>query len=181
MLGISLKQPLSHCTKLAKKNAESMMTQTDRKKSGGRSGSGGHAGLAAALVLSLGLAGCFTAYQIHGYAVTEEAIQQIPVGSSREQVLLALGTPSTTGALTGEVFYYISQKVATTAFLAPKIVEQRVFAVYFDEEQQVARIANYGLQDGRVFDFISRKTATGGQDFKVITQILSAAGRVSPF
>jgi outer membrane protein assembly factor BamE (lipoprotein component of BamABCDE complex) len=139
------------------------------------------AGLAAALVLSLGLGGCLTSYQTHGYVLTEDALSQIPEGSSREQVLLALGTPSTTGTLTGEVFYYISQKVATTAFLAPSIVEQRVLAVYFDEEQTVDRIANYGLKDGKVFDFISRKTATGGQDFQIITQILSAAGRVSPF
>lgn len=139
------------------------------------------AGVAAALVLSLGLGGCLTSYQTHGYVLTEDALSQIPEGSSREQVLLALGTPSTTGTLTGEVFYYISQKVATTAFLAPEIVEQRVLAVYFDEEQTVERVANYGLKDGKVFDFISRKTATGGQDFQIITQILSAAGRVSPF
>ena len=138
-------------------------------------------GFAAVLALSLSLGGCLTSYQNHGYQVTPEALEQIPVGSSREQVLLALGTPSTTGALSGEVFYYISQKVATTAFLAPSIVEQRVLAVYFDEEQSVSRLADYGLKDGKVFDFITRKTATGGQDFKIVTQILAAAGRVSPF
>ena len=37
------------------------------------------------------------------------AIDQVPVGSSREQVLLALGTPSTTATFDNEVFYYISQ------------------------------------------------------------------------
>lgn len=159
------------------------MTFLSRKSTGERFASfpGRRAGLAAVLVLSLGLTGCFTSYQTHGYVVTEEAIEQIPEGSSQEQVLLALGTPSTKGALTGEVFYYISQKVATTAFLAPKIVDQTVLAVYFDEEQTVGRVANYGIKDGKVFDFISRKTATGGQDFQVVTQILSAAGRVSPF
>jgi len=159
------------------------MAHIDRKRPGARTtrGSGRHAGIAAALVLSLGLAGCLTAYQTHGYVVTEEALSQIPEGSSQEQVLLALGTPSTKGAITGEIYYYISQKVATTAFLAPKIVDQTVLAVYFDEEQIVERVANYGLKDGKVFDFISRKTTTGGQDFQVITQILSAAGRVSPF
>jgi len=159
------------------------MTFLSRKFAGERFASlpGKRTGLAAVLVLSLGLAGCITSYQTHGYVVTEEAIEQIPEGSSQEQVLLALGTPSTKGALTGEVFYYISQKVATTAFLAPKIVDQTVLAVYFDDEQTVDRVANYGIKDGKVFDFISRKTSTGGQDFQVVTQILSAAGRVSPF
>jgi len=159
------------------------MKHIDRTGSGKRLGYGvgRRSGLAAALVLSFGLAGCITAYQTHGYVVTEEALGQISEGSSKEQVLLALGTPSTKGTVTGEVFYYISQKVATTAFLKPKIVDQTVLAVYFDEEQRVQRVANYGLKDGKVFDFISRKTTTGGQDFKIVTQILSAAGRVSPF
>ena len=159
------------------------MTHTDRKTPGKPtpSASGTRACLAAALVLSLGLAGCITSYQTHGYVVTEEALQQIPEGSSQEQVLLALGTPSTTGALNGDIYYYISQKVATTAFLAPKIVDQTVLAVYFNEDKQVERLANYGIKDGKVFDFISRKTTSGGQEFQVITQILSSAGRVSPF
>lgn len=160
----------------------------DRTAIGGPGGASGHTRVhrkhvatAALLCLTLGLAGCFTSYQTHGYVVTEEALSQIPEGSSREQVLLALGTPSTQGTLSGDVFYYISQRVATTAFLEPKIVEQRVLAVYFDEEQQVQSVSNYGLKDGQVFDFIARKTATGGQDFQFISQILSAAGRVSPF
>ena len=41
----------------------------------------------------------------HGYVVSEEAIQQVPVGSSQDQVLIALGSPSTTGNYGGEVYY----------------------------------------------------------------------------
>ncbi len=45
----------------------------------------------------------------HGYVVSPDALQQIPVGSSRDQVLIALGSPSTTADFGNEVFYYISQ------------------------------------------------------------------------
>ena len=80
----------------------------------------------------------------------------------------------------GEVFYYISQTTSRpVAFMNPSIVDQRVLAVYFDEEQTVSRLANYGLQDGQVFDFVSRTTPTGGKDFSFVSQLLGAAGRVA--
>ena len=51
------------------------------------------------------------------------------------------------------------------------MVDQRVLAVYFDPERRVTRIANYGLKDGKVFDFISRTTPTGGEELSFLTQI----------
>ena len=100
----------------------------------------------------------------------------MPVGSSREQVLLALGSPSTTATFDNEVFYYISQKrYRPVAFAKPKLVEQRVLAVYFGEDGRVTNIANYGIQDGKVFDFISRTTPTAGKDQNFIGQILAGA------
>jgi outer membrane protein assembly factor BamE (lipoprotein component of BamABCDE complex) len=32
----------------------------------------------------------------------------------------------------------------------------------------VIRLANYGLQDGKIFDFISRTTATSGQEMSYL-------------
>lgn len=137
--------------------------------------------LAAALVAGLALAACTQETLHHGYVITPEALAQAPVGSSREQVLLALGSPSTTGTLGGEVFYYISEKnVRTVAFMNPSVVDRRILAVYFDQEGRVTEIAEYGLQDGKVFDFIAKKTPTGGADFGFIGQVLRGATTVGP-
>jgi outer membrane protein assembly factor BamE (lipoprotein component of BamABCDE complex) len=132
------------------------------------------------LALAVGLAGCIGETRQRGYLVSDMALEQVPVGSSREQVLLVLGTPSTTANFTNEVFYYISQTTSQPVrFLNPSVTDQRVLAVYFDDEGQVARLANYGLQDGRVFDFVSRTTPTSGSDVSFITQILSNAGNAA--
>jgi outer membrane protein assembly factor BamE (lipoprotein component of BamABCDE complex) len=130
---------------------------------------------AAALGLAISLAGCFTATYQRGYILDEAALAQIPPGSSQEQVLLVLGTPSTVATVSGETFYYISQRSERTAFLNPEITDQRVLAVYFDQNRRVARVANYGMQDGKVFDFISRTTPTGGQEANIIRQIISSS------
>ncbi|MGB8816588.1 MAG: outer membrane protein assembly factor BamE, partial [Rhizobiaceae bacterium] len=97
-----------------------------------------------------------------GYVVDEAALAATPVGSSREQVLLSLGTPSTINTLDGtEVFYYISQtRKRSVAFQKAKLVDQRVLAIYFAPDGTVANLANYGLKDGKVFDFVRRVTPT---------------------
>ena len=132
----------------------------------------------AMVVASIAVSGC-TSMQIgdtmyNGYVVDQKSLELIPVGSSREQVLLTMGTPSTTATFDTEVFYYISQKrTRAAAFMKPKIVDQTVLAIYFDKEGVVARRANYAMQDGKVFDTISRTTPTGGRDLTFLQQLLS--------
>ncbi|MGB3502326.1 MAG: outer membrane protein assembly factor BamE [Mesorhizobium sp.] len=112
-----------------------------------------------------------------GYVIDPQAIELVPPGSSREQVLLALGSPSTRATFDNEVFYYISQtRQRSAAFMKPKLVDQRVLAVYFGPDERVVNIANYGMQDGKVFDFISRTTPTGGKDQNFLGQLLSGFG-----
>ena len=52
-----------------------------------------------------------------------------------------------------------------------QVIDQRVIAVYFDKNRTVQRVANYGLQDGKIFDFISRTTPTSGQEMSYLTPI----------
>lgn len=108
----------------------------------------------------------------HGYVVSEEAIQQVPVGSSQDQVLIALGSPSTTGNYGGEVYYYISQtRRQPVKFMNSRVVDERVLAVYFDKNKKVQRLADYGKKDGKVFDFVSKTTPTGGRDENFLQQV----------
>jgi len=127
------------------------------------------------LLASTGLAGCTTTEVMNnGYIVDKQSLDLVPVGSSREQVLLTLGTPSTTATFDAEVFYYISQKrTRKVAFMKPTLIEQSILAIYFDKNGVVAQRSNYTLQDGRVFDMISRTTPTGGKDLTFLQQLLS--------
>ena len=132
--------------------------------------------LATLLVVSAPLGGCFTQTYQRGYVLADGALDQIPLGATQEQVLIVLGTPSTVATVSGEVFYYISQRSEQTAFLPQKVVDQRVVAVYFDKNRRVERLANYGLQDGKIFDYISRKTPTSGQELSYLTYVFKIFG-----
>ncbi|MFS8040584.1 outer membrane protein assembly factor BamE [Xanthobacter sp. AM33] len=153
---------------------------------GGMNSGFGYRGATVVLLLAgLGLAGCgdmvggsgttisgITRTYQRGYVLADGALEQVPVGSSQEQVLLVLGTPSTVATVNGEAFFYISQVQKKVAFLKPEITEQKVLAVYFDKNKRVSRIAQYGLKDGKVFDFISQTTPTSGEELSLIKQMI---------
>jgi len=123
-------------------------------------------------VVCAALGGCAGEQFQKGYILPPGALEQIPIGASQDQVLIVMGTPSTVATLSGEVFYYISQRSERkVAFMNQHVVDQRVIAIYFDKNRQVQRLANYGLQDGRIFDFISRTTPTSGQELSYLTPL----------
>ncbi|HBF29802.1 MAG TPA: outer membrane protein assembly factor BamE [Rhizobium sp.] len=130
------------------------------------------------LIATAGLSGCTTGEIYHnGYVVDPKALDLVPVGASREQVLLSLGTPSTTATFDGEVFYYISQtRKRSLAFMKQQIVDQQVLAIYFTKDGTVKQRANYTMKDGKVFDMVSRTTPTGGREMTFLQQILSGGG-----
>jgi len=133
--------------------------------------------VAATLALGLLLGGCLTQTYQRGYVLADGALEQIPLGAPQEQVLITLGTPSTVATVSGEVFYYISARTEQTSFLPEKTVDQRVVAIYFDKNRRVQRVANYGLEDGKVFDYVTRTTATSGQELSYLTYVFKIFGK----
>ena len=91
------------------------------------------------VALALALGGCFGETFQRGYVLPEGALEQIRLGASQEQVLIVLGTPSTVATVSGEAFYYISQRAERAiSFMPAKITDQRVIAIYFDKDRRVA-------------------------------------------
>ncbi|MCA3649706.1 MAG: outer membrane protein assembly factor BamE, partial [Methylobacterium sp.] len=99
----------------------------------------GLAGATAIAALLLATTGCADqSIGQRGYVIDEKALAQIKVGSSAEQVLLVMGTPSTTSTVGGQTYYYISQKVSRPILaLNDRITDQRVIAFYLDDKNRV--------------------------------------------
>ncbi len=127
-----------------------------------------------ALVCAVALSGCgrFAETFQRGYVLQEGALEQIAIGATQEQVLIVLGTPSTVATVSGEAFYYISQRThREAAFIPDEVLDQRVIAVHFDKDRRVTKLANYGIKDGKIFDFYSQTTPTGGQELSYVRNI----------
>jgi outer membrane protein assembly factor BamE (lipoprotein component of BamABCDE complex) len=126
------------------------------------------AALAGVATLAVGLSGCI-GYEgdfDRGYQIDEQSLAKVEIGKTTKQEALALlGTPSTTSTVGGDAWYYIGQKMTRAlAFMPAKLTDQNVLAIYFDKDGKVSRIANYGMKDGKIFDFVSQTTPTGGRE-----------------
>jgi outer membrane protein assembly factor BamE (lipoprotein component of BamABCDE complex) len=137
-----------------------------------RRGSGalraGAARTVCALALAASLGGC-VGYEgdfDRGYQIDERTYSQVKIGAStKQEVLNLMGSPSTTSTVGGDAWYYIGQKMhRALAFMPVQMTDQNVLAVYFGKTGKVERVANYGMKDGQIFDFVSRTTPTGGQE-----------------
>lgn len=114
----------------------------------------------------------------HGAILTKAEIQQINEGMSRDQVELTLGSPNAKSTVGEGVYYYISTKTETpVGFMAPQVVDRRVLAVYFDDSAEVQRVANYGLEDGKVIDFITRETPSYGSEDGILKELFRNIGQ----
>lgn len=96
--------------------------------------------------------------------------------STRTNVLKSLGSPTTTSPFDDNVWYYIGQKMEKKGIFDPKVTEEKVVVVAFNEEGIVdtfEEIENNRLDIPKVRD----KTKTGGNDITILEQILGNVGR----
>jgi outer membrane protein assembly factor BamE (lipoprotein component of BamABCDE complex) len=136
-----------------------------------------------ALASLVALAGCGATITRHGQIFTETDLQAVQAGMSKDQVRAALGTPATTAIVAdGHAFYYISSTDSQASFFLPTEQSRQVVAVYFNNGGTVDKVANYGLKDGKVFDFVSRTTpAPGGKDEGIVKQLFRNLGKQQLF
>jgi outer membrane protein assembly factor BamE (lipoprotein component of BamABCDE complex) len=133
------------------------------------------------LLLAVSLSGCHSYDGVinRGAVLEERKVAEVKSGMPAQQVLTILGTPSTTSTVGGDAWYYVSQRTERSlAFMPEKVADQHVVAVYFDKGRKVQRLADYGLQDGKVVDFLTRATPSAGSDTNLIRSMMSVASGV---
>jgi len=106
-----------------------------------------------------------------------ETVTKHGPGMSAEQVKTSLGTPTTTASVgTGTAYYYISSVEGQTAFFASKEKDRRVVAVYFGPHGSVDHVAQYGLKDGKVFDYVKNETPSMAKDESILKALFRNLG-----
>ena len=135
--------------------------------------------LAGALALPL-LGGCETVIDQRGFAPTPGSLEKLEIGSqSREDVVRLIGSPSSVATFNPNVWYYISQKQETWAFLKPAMIDQSVMQLNFNDAGRLQSIKKYDLGEARDITMVSRITPTAGKELTILEQIMGNVGRFS--
>jgi outer membrane protein assembly factor BamE (lipoprotein component of BamABCDE complex) len=132
--------------------------------------------VAAAMLFLLGA--CHPRVDTHGFMPNPELIEQVEPGLvSKFDVADILGSPSTTSTFDQDTWYYITQKTQNFAFFKPEIVDQQVLVVNFDDQDMVAGVHRYTIEDGLIVDPVSRRTPTVGKELTFLQQLFGNVGR----
>ena len=120
------------------------------------------------LVIGFILVGCYPTVDHRGFNPEQMQLEKIQTGiSTKENVQEILGSPSTTSLFPVEGknwtnWYYIYRKTETTSFFEPKIVDQLVVKITFDERDIVQNIDNQkGVQGEQIKASKERTESTG--------------------
>lgn len=133
--------------------------------------------LAAAVGIGFTLTACSETITTHGHQFQDNDIQQVSPGMSQEQVKTTLGTPTTTASVgSGSAYYYISSTHGQKSFFKPVEKDRKVLAVYFSPMGSVDRVSQYGLKDGKVFDYVKQQTPTASRDEGILKALFRNLG-----
>lgn len=97
---------------------------------------------ATAVVGGVMLTGCALSIRDHrGYVMDEELTQAIQVGTdNKASVEKTLGRPTFAGTFDSNDWYYLGRDTRTFAFRTPKVMDQNVLHIRFDQAGNVASI-----------------------------------------
>jgi len=127
---------------------------------------------------------CNPVLRTHGYVPTVDSKPQEvnPETDTKATVLARLGNPSVKSTFDEDIkdhtWFYMNSVRQRYAYLRPKIEERTITAITFNEDGQVMKVAEYGIEDGRYVNYVDRKTPTRGRELSVLEQIFGTIGRL---
>lgn len=139
-----------------------------------------HTAIAFALTALLGSAACTPTVDLRGNLPQPEDLAKIETGkTTRDEVQVLLGTPSTIANYGGESWQYISARTETVAFFKPDLKERKVVSISFDANGVVQNMSTLGMADGVAVQPVSRETATAGKEMSILEQFVGNVGKFS--
>ena len=130
---------------------------------------------AAAMLL---VSGCITQEEKRGYAMEFAKPESlVPGQSTREDVVAALGSPSTTSSFGQETWYYIKQHMEIAALSRPEMTGSETLSVTFTPEGILQNLQRGKGENSRDIAIAKDVTKTEGNAVGVMEQLLGNLGR----
>ena len=121
---------------------------------------------------------CSSSQHERGYVFSKQSLAYVKEGESTKQdVLRALGSPSSMSNFEVERWHYVSKSTEVTSVLDPEITEQRTVSIEFDADGIVKKVENRSKDDLREVDIVERETESEGNSVSAIEQLLGNFGK----
>lgn len=135
---------------------------------------------ATAVVGAAMLAGCALSIRDHrGYVQDEELTQAIQIGTdNKASVERTLGRPTFSGTFADNDWYYLGRDTQTFAFRNPRVTDQSVLHVRFDQAGNVAAVETTDEKLIAAIDPSDDKTPTLGREKSFFEELFGNIGTI---
>jgi len=127
------------------------------------------------------LSACAGSRDHRGMVIDHELASGIQVGvDNKDSVQRTLGRPSFTGQFDPNDWYYVARDTATLAFRLPRVTDQTVLHVRFDQAGNVSAVNQTGKELIASISPSGDKTPTLGRNKSFFEELFGNVGTVSP-
>ena len=135
--------------------------------------------LAAAIAGSVLLAGCAGIHDHRGAVLEPDMVAAIQVGvDNKDSVAKTLGRPTFTSQFNQNEWYYVSRHTTTLAFRNPRVMDQTVLKVRFDQAGNVVAVQRTGKELVAAIDPVDAKTPTLGRKRSFFDELFGNIGTI---
>lgn len=127
--------------------------------------------LCVALLSLCFLTQCTPKQNLRGNFPTTEMIAELRPGLTQSQVRDILGPPTTIAPFQKNTWYYEGEHTEQLAFFQPKVTEQQILKVLFNETGELAEAWRVSGATGRPLDTDSMQTPSHGHDTNLWTEV----------
>ena len=136
--------------------------------------------IATALLGATLLAGCVGTRDHRGAVIDTEMVSGIQVGvDNKQSVQQTLGRPTFTGQFGDTDWYYVSRDTKTVAFQNPRVLDQTVLHIRFDQAGNVVAVNQTGEELIARINPVNDKTPTLGRQRGLFEDIFGNIGTVN--
>jgi len=134
----------------------------------------------AVIGFALALSACAGSRDHKGFVLDPTLTDAIQVGvDNKESVTKTIGRPTFTGQFDPNEWYYVSRNTATLAFRDPKVTEQTVLRIRFDQAGNVASVEKTGRETIAKVEPSGDKTPTLGRKRSFFDELFGNIGTIS--
>ena len=137
-------------------------------------------GVAVIVGLGLALSACAGIREHKGFVIDQTLADGIQVGvDNKDSVAKTLGRPTFTGQFDPNDWYYVSRDTAQFAFRDPKVQQQTILRVQFDQAGNVVAVNKTGKELIAQVDPSGDKTPTLGRQRSFFDELFGNIGTIS--
>ena len=116
-----------------------------------------------------------------GNMPSEERIERLQKGQTKQEVINILGSPSCVASLDSNTWIYMSSAIKQVAFMQPEEIDRKLLVIKFNDQAQVVDIQHLNKNSGQEMETSVEASQNQEQAQGFFQKYFGGVGYINPF